>query len=284
MRGEVDVLQPGIFSTIQDRGRFGYLKFGVPVSGPMDVYASRIGNLLLQNPENAAVLEITLSGPKLLFSTPSLIVVTGANLSAAVNGRGVENNSVIQIYPGDILSFGRRIKGCRCYLSIKGGFCTEEILGSKSWYEDLTTSFRLEKGDILQYKAAEIDIRPRGSYLKVNTSYLDENEIEMLPGPEYDLLPEDIQKTLLGTLFTVDNKNNRMAIQLKELVENHLQPIITGPVVPGTIQLTPSGKLIILMKDCQTTGGYPRILNLTEDGMNVISQKVEGENINFKLK
>lgn len=284
MTGGIEVIQPGIFSTIQDTGRFGFMKFGVPRSGPMDSYAAKLGNLLLQNSQNDAVLEITLSGPHLKFSKPAVIVITGADLFSTVNGIRVENNKIIQISPGDVLSFGKRVKGCRCYLSIKGGFLTEEILDSKSWYDGITPFFRLEKGYKLKYIEAEIDISSHGSQLKINKDYFDSPQIDVFPGPEYYLLPDDLQKTLANTKFTVDNKNNRMAIQLKEMLANSLQPIITGPVVPGTVQLTPSGKLIILMRDCQTTGGYPRIMSLTENGINRLSQKIEGEKVRFKIK
>ena len=108
--------------------------------------------------------------------------------------------------------------------------------------------------------------------------------IEVFPGPEFEILSEDQRSNLFQQEFTIDKNNNRMAIQLNEEVKNNLDSIITGPVIPGTVQLTPAGKLIVLMKDCQTTGGYPRVLHLSEKSLNIISQKLMGESVNFSLK
>ena len=95
------------------------------------------------------------------------------------------------------------------------------------------------------------------------------------------MLRNEEKEALFQKEFSIDQNNNRMAIQLKEELINNLDPIITGPVLPGTVQLTPSGKLIVLMRDCQTTGGYPRVLQLSSSGMDVISQKATGGKVIF---
>ncbi|MDN3593590.1 biotin-dependent carboxyltransferase family protein [Zunongwangia endophytica] len=278
------VLQPGLFSSIQDYGRFGNMKFGVPVSGVMDRYAARTANLMLRNDANDSVLEITMMGPKLEFSVATKIVISGAYLSPKLNGEEVENNEIIEIAAGDILRFGRRILGCRAYLAISGGFTTEEVLGSKSWYESITEFSKLEKGMEIAFNEDAVSKIETNASLKFEKSYLESNEVEVDKGPEFDALSESQKEVLRTSAFSIDQNNNRMAIQLKEQLENNLDPIITGPVLPGTVQLTPSGKLIVLMMDCQTTGGYPRVLQLTSNGINAIAQKLTNEKVKFSFE
>ena len=281
--GELEVLHPGLYSSIQDLGRNNFRKFGVPQSGVMDSYAAKKANLILSNSETDPVLEITQMGPKLKFYSPTRIAICGAALSPKINNIEFSNNKLIPVASGDILSFGKRIFGCRAYIAIAGGFISEKVLNSYSWYNEITESSILNKGMHLKYPEVKILSNRLNASLKVDTSYIRSNSIKVYKGPEHDLLSLSQKELLLNTEFTVDVSNNRMAIQLTEPLHNKLKPIITGPVLPGTVQLTPSGKLILLMRDCQTTGGYPRILHLSEDGINTISQKVTGESFKFQL-
>jgi antagonist of KipI len=281
MKGKIEVLQPGLYSTIQDRGRFGFRKYGVPGSGAMDSYAATMANLLLQNDPNDAILEITQMGPKLKFSSAVRIVITGADLSPKVNNSAIEINKIHLLGSGDILSFGKRKLGGRCYLGIAGGFSTQIILQSRSWYKGITPNFRLEKGLELEYDTTSQTATETTSAVKFKSSYLNLNSLEVSPGPEFHKLPENIKNQLFTTEFHVSRNNNRMGVQLEEKIENDLGPIITGPVIPGTVQFTPTGRLIILMRDCQTTGGYPRILQLNDFALNVLAQKIEGEAVRF---
>lgn len=281
--GEIEVLQPGLFSTIQDEGRFGFLNSGVPISGPMDTYAAGLGNLILNNSKEDPVLEITQTGPVLKFGEAANIVVTGGYLSPQINGTEIKNNRIYNLLKGDTLSFGQRVKGSRAYMSVKGGFKTDKILGSCCWYEGLTPHFRLIKGMKLYFdplEQMEIEIT---SGVKFVDNYLTELKVPVYRGPEFPLLPIKLQQKLTSRTFSVDSANNRMAIQLSENFENTLRPIITGPVIAGTVQLTPSGKIIILMRDCQTTGGYPRVLQVSKEGLNILSQKITGDKMKFAL-
>lgn len=281
---EIEVLQPGLFSSIQDLGRFGFQKFGVPQSGVMDRYSMRICNLILGNSENASVLEITMQGPKLKFNSQTSICISGADLSPELNEIPIPQNEMIKISAGDILKFGRRRSGFRSYIGIHGGFQTEELMASRSWYEGLTNDFRLKKGMKLSF-SSDISLNPEThSSIKIDTEYLNSDEIETYPGPEFENLSVEQQEFLFNSQFKTDENSNRMAVQLKEEFSNELGSIITGPVMPGTVQLTPSGKIIVLMRDCQTTGGYPRILQLSEKGIQVLSQKLPGEKIRFCKK
>jgi len=282
--GEVVVKQPGLFSTIQDFGRFGSRKFGVPESGIMDRYAFRICNLILGNSENDAVLEITFVGPVLEFNAATNICIGGANLSPKINDLEIDLNTAYQIKAGDILSFGKRKSGFRSYLAIKNGFQSPEILGSRSWFEAVTGNHRLQKNQLLHYQTSEAINNNPHSAIHVNTDYLNSEMIETYEGPEFGKLPESVQKHIFQNKFKVSGDSNRMAVQFEEFIKNDLKGIHTSPVMPGSVQLTPSGKLIVLMRDCQTTGGYPRVLQLSEYGIQVLSQKMPGEIVQFHRK
>lgn len=281
---EIEVLQPGLFSTIQDQGRFGFMKFGVPLSGAMDKYSAKLANMLLQNSSEDPVLEITQMGPKLKFNGFSRIVICGANLLPRLNEKSFSNNISVSVRSGDVLDFGGRQTGCRSYLGISGGFKEEEVLGSRSWYEGLTRNYRLEKGRSLYHREEYSQNKSTYASIKIETRYVLQDEIKVFPGPEFNLLPIKTKAILKEKHFSIDKYNSRMAVQLAEPLQNVLSPILTRPVIPGTIQLTPSGRLIVLMSDCQTTGGYPRILQLKEEGMNTLAQKIRGDKIFFKLE
>ncbi|SDL09100.1 biotin-dependent carboxylase uncharacterized domain-containing protein [Salinimicrobium catena] len=284
MSAEVEVLHPGLFTSIQDGGRYGFMKYGVPVSGAMDSFSSKMANLLLNNPEDASVMEVTQMGPKVRFSAATAIAITGAVLSPEVNGKPVENNHVIDINPGDVLQFGRRILGCRAYLAVRGGFQTPKVLKSRSFYEGITSVYRLVKGMKLPYDA-EASGELVNSYAAIKQGeHLSAVKVEVLPGPEFDRLISSEAEKLKNSEFTLSKYSDRMGFQLSEVFPNNLEAILTSPVLPGTVQLTPSGKLIVLMRDGQTTGGYPRILQLTERGINIIAQRIPGEKFQFGIK
>lgn len=282
----MEVLRPGLYSSIQDIGRFSYLSYGVPVSGAMDIYSHKLANLYLQNPRDAATLEITLSGPTLKFSQATQIVITGADLSAKLDNTPLQHSVVVQVHQGGVLTFEGRNSGCRTYLGVKGGFQTEKVLGSRSWLEGISKEGRLQKGMMLPYITTKEftagTLITATSNAHINEEQFNEKTaIKVFPGPEFSCLNKAQQQVLLDTCFHISPLNNRMGIHLEELLPNSLQPIITGPVMPGTVQLTPSGKLIVLMRDCQTTGGYPRVLQLTMDGINQIAQRTTSEEVRW---
>jgi len=281
--GKIEVLHPGLYSSLQDLGRHNFLKYGVPQSGVMDSFAAKKANLILSNLDSAPVLEITQLGPKLKFSEPTQIAICGAYLNPKINESVVLNNRILSLKVGDVLSFGKRVIGCRAYIAIVGGFISEKVLGSYSWYNGITKREFLKKGSSMEYTNLDRTLNNLNASVKVNEVYLKDNVIKVFTGPEYDLLSSSQKRELMESTFSLDINNNRMAIQLKEPFNNSLNPIITGPVLPGTVQLTPSGKLIVLMRDCQTTGGYPRVLQFSEDGLNTIAQKVIGDHILFEL-
>lgn len=279
----IKVLKPGLYSTIQDLGRMGFQQYGVPYSGVMDNYAASIVNGLLGNTEQAAVLEMTMTGATLQFHCDTQICLSGAQMNPKLNDLPITNNKVFTVSKNDVLSFGILELGFRCYLGVSGGFITETIMDSQSMYNGVTAQYMLKKNDELTFKVQPKLSGEQHARLKIDHSYLKRSVIEVFKGPEFDLLIGAQQEKLLSNTFTIANENNRMAYQLSEPLENNLDAIITSAVLPGTVQLTPSGKLIVLMRDCQTTGGYPRVLQLKESAINILAQKLTGQSIDFEI-
>lgn len=277
----IKVLKEGLYTTIQDIGRFGYKNIGVPVSGSMDQTSAKLANLLLGNDESSAVLEMTLVGPTLEFMNDTYISITGADMNPSLNKQKVLQNKPLFVNKGDILYLSHSSNGMRSYLGIKGGFNSEKKLGSKSFYRGITKREKLIKNDKIKF--AKVTSSP----MKMNKSINDfkinrKNKINVFKGPEFDLLDSNSKDIIFNTDFTI-GVNNRMGYNLVEPIENSISSIISSPVMPGTVQLTPSGRLIILCRDCQTSGGYPRVLQLDKSSMDSLSQKTIGETIKLKL-
>jgi len=279
----IQVIKPGFLTSIQDRGRFGYRDSGVPVSGVMDQISADMANSLLGNHPNDAVMEITMSGPELLFESDTYIAISGALLSPTLNEMELFNDEVYEVPAGSILKFSKLVRGIRCYLAVLGGFKTKKVLGSRSWYLSITGKDQLSARMQLPIQSSinfkqDLDL-PSAPVHNYNSSV-----IEVEPGPEFDLLTQQHKVQLFSGIFNIAKENNRMAYQLKQQVYKHSYSILTSSTLPGTVQLTPSGKLIILMKDAQTTGGYPRILQLTEASLALLSQKSTSAEVDFRLK
>ena len=279
----IEIIKSGLYSSIQDLGRFEYENYGVPVSGSMDQFSSVLSNKLLGNKDNDAVMEITMVGPILKFLKETRICITGADISPSINENSIDVNSIYQIKKGDILKFGKLKYGLRSYLSVSGGFLSKRIMNSRSMYSNITKYSRINKGDSLKIKNLK---NINTNRTKINVNYLEHfksNIIEVFKGPEYNELTKKQKQVLLNKTFSISNNNDRMAYQLNESFDNILNSIITSLVLQGTVQLTPSGKIIILMRDSQTCGGYPRILQLSKKSINKLSQKHMGNRIKFKL-
>jgi biotin-dependent carboxylase-like uncharacterized protein len=273
------VSNPGFFTTVQDQGRFGYRNKGVPVSGVMDSISASRANSLLENVPTAALLEITMTGPKLQFDENTFICLTGAELSPKLNAQALKNDTVIEVRKGDILSFGKLIKGFRAYMGIKGGIKEKMVLDSQSYYFPLTQHKYIKENTQIHFDATP-NFVPKITELKMH-GFLNESHLEVQKGPEFDMLNKNQIDDLFSKEFTVSKNNDRMAYQLAENLEGHSHEILTSATLPGTVQFTPAGKLIILMKDGQTTGGYPRVLQLKEKAVCILAQKKFGDTIKF---
>ena len=279
----IEVLKSGFYSTIQDLGRFGSENYGVPISGSMDQFSSSLANKILGNNENDAVMEITMTGPMLRFLLNTKISITGANISPSINDHPIDLNKVINVKKGDVLSFDKLIFGIRSYIGVSGGFLTKIVMNSRSMYSNITKAFRIKNKEIIQVSSMK-SLTKNITFTDID--YIDHfknNKIEVFEGPEFECLSKIEKENLFNKRFTISNYNNRMAYQLEDSLKNNLKPIITSLVMQGTVQLTPLGKIIILMRDNQTCGGYPRVLQLNENSINKLSQKHVNNYIKFEL-
>ena len=276
----IEILDPGLLSTIQDSGRIGFRNLGVPISGFMDSEAARMANLIVGNPENSALIEITLHGPKLRFHGVTQMAITGANLSPEIDHSAIPMNQLITVNDNSVLSFGKPVDGVRSYLAIKGGILSDNVLNSQSQFRHITYKHKLERGDMI-----DIGVASTSEIFKMRLEYSykkNSDVLEAYPGPEFESLDKNHINTLLASKFQI-GLNDRMGYQLESSLTNSVDPIISSAVLPGTVQLTPSGKLLVLMRDCQTTGGYPRVLQLSESAINNLSQKRQNESVRFRL-
>jgi biotin-dependent carboxylase-like uncharacterized protein len=276
------VVTPGVYASVQDLGRFGYANVGVPVAGAMDQNAAKLANLILHNTIDDAIVEITLGGSSFQFLKETIISICGADLNATINAAKVLCNHPIKVKKDSVLIFKKPVYGTRAYLAVKGGFLNKKVLNSRSFFKEVTKKYVLKKDDEILYDEYKVPDNQLFSSVKVNQEHFLNTKLEVYEGPEFTLLG-NIQKGQLENIeFTISKDNNRMGFKLKEGIENKLKSILTSAVMPGTVQLTPSGKLIVLMRDCQVTGGYPRVLQLTENAINCLAQKSENDTFNFK--
>lgn len=282
---KLQIIQPGFYTTVQDAGRRGYAHLGVPESGAMDQDSYGRANSLLNNQPGAAVLECTLLGPKIYFEMDTTFVITGGSTQAILDGEPVVHSVVAFAKAQQTLKVGAIQSGTRCYIGIAGGIESKMVLGSRSMYPPLT-KFRVMKREELPLGNSSFG-NQKGARLKVLKSSIKAtidtiSEISAYKGPEYLKLNKEQEEECLK-VFTVSKHWNRMALQLEEPLKNDFDTMITAPVLPGTVQLTPSGILIVLLRDCQTTGGYPRILQVSEAGLNSLSHLQEGDQFRWKL-
>ncbi|MBX2827093.1 MAG: biotin-dependent carboxyltransferase family protein [Flavobacteriaceae bacterium] len=277
----IKVLTSGLHTSIQDLGRFGFRKYGVPVSGAMDLFSAELANRLVGNPAHEAVMEITLQGPILQFDCHARVALTGADLSPTVNNKAVSMNKDFMVKSGSILRFGAPNYGARCYLAIAGGIDSEEHLGSASFCHGISPKSQLVKGDAIRLRSQNpLDAISHAS-VKIEPEHFTSSLLKVYPGPEYHLLSKEHQKRWESLSFQVDPNSNRMAYLLRTEEPLFAPEILSAPVQPGTVQLTPSGKFVVLMRDAQTTGGYARILQLSDKAMNQLAQKHPLEEVRF---
>lgn len=277
----IEIIRHGSQATIVDMGRYNLRRYGVPISGAMDRTSAFRANSLLSNSLNAALLELYQPGHELFFHQRTMIALAGSEADIYLDDKRIYSDHIYKINKNTRLSIGRMTRGCRIYLAVRGGICSQAILGSRSPIPGFLNR-HLYKGDkipITTYTAipeltssiAPIDIQ----ISKALTCYI---------GPEWNNLTSSSRQHLLTQEYTIDPKSDRMGYRIKgNPLQNNIDEIYSSPVMPGTVQLLPSGLPLILMRECQTTGGYPRILQLTEDGINQAAQRKPGDPIQFQL-
>lgn len=281
------VIKSGILTLIQDLGRYGYQHIGVTTGGPMDEYAFRCGNALLKNNENAAQLEITFGSLTLEAQEATSIAITGADLGATLNDNSILPWQTYAINKGDILSFNQPVFGLRAYLAVKGGFHVSPLLGSVSTVPreslgGLTgKGNKLEKGDILPFTPTtshKQSILPRHAM----PNY-DEQRIPMVLSYQFTRLSGQDRARFFANEYTVTPQSDRMGYRLSgEPIGGERKGIVSEGIAYGAIQVPNDGQPIVLLRDRQTIGGYPKLGCVTTLGGGLIAQKKPGDTIYFQ--
>lgn len=272
----IEIRKPGLYTSLQDLGRYNCSHLGVPVSGSMDSICAADANRLLSNNPTASVLECTIVGPEILFHQKTAIAITGSVVQPFINGLPSYINTVVSVESGDILSFGKIVVGTRFYIAISGGFQGPQILNSQSVCITSSILNLVKKGDYIPHA----DFNDALEKISFPLRKVGNKKITVKTGPEFGLIKQfnpNIEDAL-HTSYMIRQESNRMAYRVSHNLNLlHNQSIISSGTMPGTVQLTPSGEIIFLMRDAQTTGGYPRILQLTEVGICDLAQMKAGE-------
>jgi antagonist of KipI len=282
-------LKPGLQTTLQDKGRIGYQYLGVPVGGALDSTASKMANQLVGNEEAVPVLEITMTGPEILFDSEALIAITGAPFELYCDDKLIENNTAVYLKSGSILKFGKLKSGCRAYLAVAGEWKAKKWKGSVSpllQAPEATPNSFIQKGTKLKIDSAYLN--KTGSWDKNKCTPILANKIRLrvTSGPEFENISREAIAKFFGQGHKISQDANRMGYRLTtELTskQDDLEMISSG-IIPGTIQITGSGQPIILLKDAQTTGGYPRIANIINEDLDQLAQLKPGDEIWFSLE
>ena len=277
----IEIIDAGFYSSIQDQGRMGYRHLGVPVSGAMDQKAFDLAHQLLGKTLDFSCIECTLIGPILRFHEPCSLVLTGAHMQAWVNENPIQNNTTIAILSGDVLKLRRAIKGLRTYIKINQAIISPVLLGSTSFYKPLTQDAVLKKGNHIFWIKSDKAFDKSNARIRWDDSYLLSKDLEVEKGPEFNVLSKTVQQQIYQNDFLI-NSQNRMGYRISSPFSMDSLSMLSGAVRPGTVQITPSGTLLIAGVDGQVSGGYPRIFQLTEEALTVLVQKKEGDYVSFK--
>jgi len=284
------VKKPGLLTTIQDGGRYGFQSYGIPPSGAMDTLSYRIANVLVGNPLQAAVLEITLAGPHLYVENDVIIAICGADLSPQINGSPAPMWTSLLLRRGDELTFGKPISGARAYVSIAGEFALPYVFGSQATELKTKTGGYfgrpLQKGDTLFAHGLHIHPRFTGRTLKRNDipNFSKEIAARIIIGPHSDFFTKESLNTLLSETYTLSQQSDRMGLRLigPKLAFQKREELRSEATMFGCLQVPPSGQPILLMADRQTTGGYPIIGTVISVDLPKIAQAVPGSAIRFQ--
>ena len=281
---EVAVVRAGTLTTVQDRGRPGLARLGVPPSGAADQRALELGNRTVGNDPGAAALEATLIGPALRFAEPALVAVTGAEADATVSGRPLERGRPVEVPAGDLLELGRCRDGLRAYISVRGGFAVEPTLGSRS--HDLLTGLgppplrarrRSANRAGARGAAASSPGRDRGTFRPAGA-------VASCRGRETTGSRRRRSTSLTEVAWRVGPASNRIGIRLEgpALARLDRGELLSEGLVTGAIQVPPSGHPIVLGPDHPTTGGYPVIAVVLAADLPLAGQLAPGSSVRFR--
>lgn len=281
----------GPLTTIQDAGRFGHLRVGIPTSGPMDRASFLLANRLVGNPDDAAALECTLMGPRLELTDARLVAVTGADMTPTVNGAAIPMWEAVPLRAGDVLKLGPARAGVRAYVAVAGGLDTPRVLGSRSTYVRGRLGGlggrAIRKGDRLPLGTASVsgaDARPRRLRAGRAPGYGTEAEVAVTLGPQEDrFTPAGIAAFLEGP-YELSPQSDRMGARLKGPFIEHTRghDIVSDGVPMGGVQVVGDGQPIVLLADRQSAGGYTKIATVCSFDLPRIAQLKPGGRLTFR--
>ena len=282
------VVKPGLFTTIQDLGRPGYQRFGLPTAGPMDSYSLRMANLLAGNDLNAAALEMAFAGATLEVMRQTVVALTGASMQAALNGASMPAWQGVRVREGDRLELGSAVEGVYSYLAVAGGIDVPPVFGSRS--TDVLASIGgiegrpLKSGDIVETYAPE-DL-PDEIMLKQDfiSSFPPKTLARVIMGPQDKRFTAAGLDTFLNSIYKVTVNVNRIGYKLEGPQIEHLEgaDIITEGQTPGAIQVPRDGRPIILLADRGSVGGYTKIAVVISADIRKVAQSGPGKEISFQ--
>ena len=285
----IRILKGGMLTTVQDSGRPGYQSQGFGVSGVMDRRSFKIANLLLDNPENEAVLEFTLLGPTLEFTSETIIAITGGDFQPQVNGKPVKMYTALYMHRGDILSFRGCRTGSRGYIAFSSYLEIPVVMGSRS------TNIKCGLGGFKGRRLLDgdyISFRAKRRYLPYFLSRsLDLNEFDqdnitlrVIIGPQDDAFTAAGKETFLSSEYVVTSEFDRMGCRLEGpfIASKSTTDIISDGIAFGSVQVPSHGKPIILLADRQTTGGYAKIATVISVDMPKLVQRKTDHKVKFQ--
>lgn len=284
----IEVLQPGLSTTIQDQGRIGYYDVGIPPSGALDQYSLLAANLLVGNADDAAALECAYLGPQLRFTTTTVVAVTGAEIVPRINGEERPQWEAFPVAEGDVLDFGYLTAGARAYISVAGGIAVEPVLGSRSTYAlGAMGGYQgrpLQEGDALPTPDETKGIPGRSVPAHLRPSVGPEAEIRVVMGLYDHRLSAEGRRTFLETEWTLTPVADRIGFRYKgaelEFVERE-QPfgagsdpsnIVDAPYPIGSIQIPGGVEPIVLHRDAVSGGGYAMVATVISGDMDIVAQ------------
>jgi antagonist of KipI len=285
----IEVLEPGLLTTVQDLGREGFGAMGVSASGAADGLSLRVGNKLLGNAEGAAGLEMTLLGGTFLFRDGASIVLAGSDFGATLDGNAVEMWAVLKVRSGQKLRVSSTHAGARCYLCVRGGIAVPEFLGSASTHILSGLGGHegrgLKKEDGLAIGEAVVGRGGRGLSERGRKMLLPGKTLRATPGPQSDWFAGAAQELFFASTYCVTEDANRMGLRLAgpAIARAAERELISEGVALGAVQVPESGMPIILFVEQQTTGGYPKIANVIAADFHSLGQLRPRDEIRFEL-
>src|ERR1051325_951101 len=289
------VTRAGFLTAVQDLGRTGFRQFGVSTSGALDSFALLVANLLVGNDEGAAGLEITLGGLQLRFEDERTVAWCGGDFEVRIGPRALPGGHVAHLQAGTELKFGRAQFGCRCWLAISGGIDVPVVLSSRS--TDLRASFGGLEGRPLR-DGDQISLgkfRPsQTAAIETISSWGGPNDwvslavrypvLRFIRGVDWGRFNSSTLQHFTSKTFGVSPDSDRMGVRFDgpELKRDKESDLISEAVAPGTIQVPPGGKPILLLGDCQTIGGYPKIAHVITVDLGIAAQLRAGDAVHFR--